>query len=130
MLRIRTMYGDSLKFSAENLSFAYGLNGNTSYTEYGYAKGYTGTATFSGASYYYLSSAGANQTNSATINFVTTNANQQVSFYIGSQSEANYLRGRGVSTREHLVESALRRIRLLVVAEPESVGEFIDKVRH
>lgn len=90
MLRIRTMYGDSLKFSAENLSFAYGLNGNTSYTEYGYAKGYTGTATFSGASYYYLSSAGANQTNSATINFVTTNANQKVSFYIGSQSEANY----------------------------------------
>ena len=90
MLRIRTMYGDSLRFSAENLSFAYGLNGNTSYTEYGFAKGQSGSATFSGETYYYLSSPGANGTNSATINFVTTNANQKVTFRIGSQSEANY----------------------------------------
>ena len=39
MLRIRTLYNLGLKFSAMNLDFVYGFNGETTYTEYGYVVG-------------------------------------------------------------------------------------------
>lgn len=89
MLRIRTLYSLGLTFSSRNLSFEYGYNGSTSYTEYGNVVGYSNIETVSSQSFYTLNGNGEYSTKAATINFVTSSANQQVTFTIQSNSSTN-----------------------------------------
>ena len=90
MFRVKTLYSDAVRFTNMSMNFVYGYNGNVSYTEYGYSVGHNTTTTLSGNSFYVLNSAGNGQTAMATVNFVTTSANQKVTFTIAASSEANY----------------------------------------
>ena len=89
MLRIRTLYNLGLSFSLRNLDFDYGFNGETTYTEYGYVVGYSNIETLNGQSFYSLNGLGEYSTKAATINFVTSEPNQQVTFTIQSNSSEN-----------------------------------------
>ena len=89
MLRIRTLYNLGLTFTSRNLSFVYGFDGETTYTEYGYVVGYSNIETVNSQSFYTLNGNGEYSTKAATINFVTTSANQQVTFTIRSSSSNN-----------------------------------------
>ena len=89
MLRISTLYSDAIQFSSNSMGFVYGYAGNTSYTEYGYSVGHNTTTTLSGNTYYVLNSPGHNGTAISTVNFVTTSANQKVTFTIVASSESN-----------------------------------------
>lgn len=89
MLRIRTLYNLGLTFTSRNLSFVYGFDGETTYIEYGHVVGYSNIETINSQSFYTLNGNGEYSTKAATINFVTTSANQQVTFTIQSNSSSN-----------------------------------------
>lgn len=88
MLRVRTFFlGVGIRFSPDPINVSYGTETTTTQTEYGSAVGYDTIATIGGQNYYTLNGGEAYATNEATLMFRTTQANQQVTIEVRSNSQ-------------------------------------------
>ena len=88
MLRVRTFFlGVGIRFSPDPINVSYGTETTTTQTEYGSAVGYDTIATIGSQNYYTLNGGDAYFTNEATLMFRTTQANQQVTIEVRSNSQ-------------------------------------------